>query len=51
MPPEWMWPFDAELELWFEEVERKREEKYGGGESAGASSEGMLANEYSRERR
>lgn len=52
MPPEWMWPFDEELELWFEEVERKREEKYGGeGDSSDASSEAMLSNEYARDRR
>lgn len=30
LPPPWMWPFDDELALWFEEVERKREEKFGG---------------------
>lgn len=31
MPPKWMWHLEWELELWFEEVERLREEKYGGG--------------------
>jgi hypothetical protein len=29
MPPEWMWPLDHELVLWFDEVKRKRDEKYG----------------------
>ena len=27
-PPEWMWPFEDELEIWFEEVDRARKEKY-----------------------
>lgn len=51
MPPEWMWPFDEELDIWFEEVDRKRKEKYGGGETSDISSEGMLTNEYARDRR
>lgn len=33
MPPNWMLPFEDELQIWFEEVERRREERYGGGES------------------
>lgn len=49
MPPEWMWPFDEDLELWFEEVDRNRKEKYGG--NADSSSEEMLENEYARDRR
>lgn len=49
MPPEWMWPFDEELELWFEEVERQRKEKYGGG--ASESTENLLENEYAKGRR
>lgn len=28
-PPDWMWHLDWELEGWFEEVQRKRDEKYG----------------------
>ena len=27
-PPEWMWSFEDELEIWFEEVDRARKEKY-----------------------
>jgi hypothetical protein len=50
LPPEWMWPYDDDLELWFEEVDRRRREKFGGSD-ADASSEGMLANEYARDRR
>jgi len=34
MPPSWMWPFEEELEVWFDEVHRKQEEKYGGGGSS-----------------
>lgn len=29
VPPEWMWPFPKELELWFDEVKELRREKYG----------------------
>lgn len=29
IPPEWMWPLDHELVLWFDEVKRKRDEKFG----------------------
>lgn len=49
MPPEWMWPFDDELEAWFEEVQRKRDEKYGGDSSA--SSEPMMSNDLAEGRR
>lgn len=28
MPPRWMWSFNDELERWFDEVTRKRENKY-----------------------
>lgn len=34
MPPKWMWHLEWELDAWFEEVERLREEKYGGGDDA-----------------
>jgi hypothetical protein len=30
MPPKWMWHLEWELTAWFEEIERLREEKYGG---------------------
>lgn len=45
MPPSWMWPFDEELELWFEDVERLREEKYSGNGSEEPAD--MIGNEYS----
>lgn len=47
MPPEWMWPFDDDLEVWFEDVDRKRKEKYGGDSEP---SESMLENEFARGR-
>lgn len=28
-PPEWMWPFDDELQIWFDEVEEERNRKFG----------------------
>lgn len=33
MPPRWMWPFPDELEIWFEEVEANRDQKFGGGDA------------------
>lgn len=45
MPPEWMWPFDAELEDWFSEVERARDAKYGTGDDREETN--MMGNEYS----
>lgn len=29
MPPQWMWHLDWEIEAWFIDVQRMREEKYG----------------------
>lgn len=29
LPPEWMWHLEHELEAWFEEVDRKRKERFG----------------------
>lgn len=50
MPPAWMWHLDDELELWFEEVDRKREEKYGGA-SEERDEVPMMRNEMARGRR
>lgn len=44
MPPSWMWPYEDELESWFEEVERTRKERYGGG-GGGGDDVPMVANE------
>lgn len=37
MPPAWMWPLDSELQVWFDEVERNREERYGSRSSSSDS--------------
>lgn len=39
MPPEWMWPLDHELVPWFDDVKRKREEKYGTSSDSGSARE------------
>lgn len=47
VPPRWMWTVDHELDLWFEEVERQREEKYGG--RSEDESAGMMSNELAEQ--
>ena len=49
MPPEWMWALDEELNEWFEEVEFRRKQKYGGNDDE--STAPMMQNELARERR
>jgi hypothetical protein len=44
VPPEWMWPFQEELELWFEEVQHRRDEKWG--TNSGDVTAPMMSNEY-----
>lgn len=51
MPPSWMWPFDEELEFWFEEVEAKRKEKFGGSDSSGDEWSPMMGNDLAAERK
>lgn len=52
VPPPWMWPFHSELEIWWEEVEAKRDEKYGrSSESSGDKDVPMMSNELARGRR
>lgn len=46
MSPSWMLPFDSELELWFERVDRERNEKYGG-DSDDREEVDMMENEFS----
>lgn len=52
MPPDWMWPFEDELEQWFADVEEKRKQKYGGGgdTSSDESSGPMMKNEFAQGR-
>lgn len=47
MPPSWMWPFDDELEIWFERVDRERKEKYGGDSEDDREESPMMDNTYS----
>lgn len=46
IPPEWMWPFDDELEIWFENVDREREARYSGGDKEDPDKP-MMGNELS----
>jgi hypothetical protein len=52
IPPSWMWIFEEELEIWFQEVEEKRKEKYGGGGSDSSDTTvPMMSNELAKERK
>lgn len=51
IPPRWMWPFESELEIWFEEVDEKRKEKYEGGSGESHDEVPMMSNELARGRR
>lgn len=48
LPPRWMWPFEDELKIWFEEVDEKRNEQHG---DSGGEAVPMMANELTRGRR
>lgn len=48
IPPEWMWPFIDELEIWFEEVDNRRKESSGGSSSSGDTTVPMMTNELAR---
>jgi hypothetical protein len=50
MPPQWMWPFEDDLEIWFEDVEQKRKERFGGGSSSGDTDVPLMKNELSEGR-
>ena len=47
MPPDWMLPFDKELEIWFERVDRERKEKYGDDSGDDREQVDMMENEFS----
>lgn len=53
IPPEWMWPFDDELEDWFDKIKRDREDKHSSGrdDSSDSDSGAMLQNELTKDRR
>jgi hypothetical protein len=46
IPPKWMWPLEWELELWFVEVDRRRQSASNGG--SGDEQVEMMDNEYAR---
>jgi hypothetical protein len=50
-PPSWMWPFEEELEIWFEEVDSKRKERYGGTDASEGESVPMMSNELAQGKR
>lgn len=51
IPPKWMWCFEEELEIWFEEVDQQRKARFGGGESRGDENVPMMQNEMTKGRR
>ncbi len=50
MPPQWLWVVEDELETWFEDVDRKRKEKYGSPAEDTEESE-MMSNTLARGKR
>lgn len=52
VPPEWMWPFEDELDVWFEQVEENRKAKYGvdSGSSSSSQTVPMSKNEFAQGR-
>lgn len=51
MPPQWMWAHDDELNFHFDEVERRRKDRFGGGSSSMAEEAPMMENALARGRR
>lgn len=49
VPPEWMWPFDDELNDWFDEIREARKARYSGGGDDADDDTGMMVNDISRE--
>lgn len=50
VPPSWMWPFDEELVEWFEAIDEKRKDRYGGGDDSSSGGDGMMSNELAKGR-
>lgn len=46
MPPQWKWPFEEELALHFERVQRERDAKYNKGGSSNDDDGTGIQNEY-----
>lgn len=52
VPPSWMWALEDELETWFEEVSRKRKERFGGSARDDEEIDGpSMQNEFAQDRR
>jgi len=49
-PPAWMWAFDEELEIWFEQVDQARKAKYNLSDNDDTTVP-MMSNELARGRR
>lgn len=49
VPPQWMWPHDHELKVWFDEIKAEREEgRYGGYDD---DDPGMVTNDLAAAKR
>lgn len=49
-PPAWMWPFEEELEIWFDEVDKERKERYESHSQPNDESSGWVSNELAKGR-
>jgi hypothetical protein len=50
MPPQWMWHLDHELRVWFERIDEKRKERFGGtgGDDSDDEHPDMMTNSLGR---
>lgn len=48
MPPAWMWHLERELDLWFKQVEKNREDNRPGGGGGDEGSSGGVQNELTK---
>lgn len=51
IPPQWMWPFEEELQIWFQQVEEKRNERNGRSGDNGDTNVPMMSNDMAKGRR
>lgn len=50
MPPEWMWPFDEEINSHLDQVMQDRKDKYSNPSPSGGDDGTMMSNEFARDR-